>query len=412
MKINFEQPHDRQFGFFKSMLLFLGVFPFFISLAFGPLPFSIFGINTDYIATGLLAALLIIALPHKLVIGRVSVNLLMLSYFLSILPSVIESENISISFYRFIISLGYGLILLLAINVRISLRCYKSVIKIAIFAIYIACFTVIYLYLFSDYSGEIRFLISTDYLDALQGIDSSTQTVDPNMTAMGLVMLFSFSLVGILEMIKSKKRFFLIMGISFLITLSIIILQSRTAMLMLLLMMITLLFFDERISKNNRIKIMLVLLISIPIVLSITGEGIINNIIDRFVNLEKYESNDTGRIDLISRAYVEYIYNIKNLVIGKGYMLTNPHNEYLRNFFDSGIIGGFFHLGFLFVVISTIFRRSKLNHGHRIYANLTLLPYLFMLFTYGHTKTFWVGIAFSWIVSRVKFADNQHSRRF
>ena len=131
--------------------------------------------------------------------------------------------------------------------------------------------------------------------------------------------------------------------------------------------------------------------------------GLFENIANRFDGgvLAEVDSPDS-RIYLIIDGFNIFISSFGTLIFGNGYFLSNPHNEYLRNFIDSGIIAGILHVMLLIYFFKVCRKRALFRMGHSGYVYAVFLPFLFMLGTYGHTKTFWVGLAFTWVVSGIK----------
>lgn len=131
-------------------------------------------------------------------------------------------------------------------------------------------------------------------------------------------------------------------------------------------------------------------------------KDLFNNMTSRFDGGISGDLSDGGRIPLIIEGWDIFISSTKNIIFGNGYFLLNPHNEYLRNFFDSGLVAGILHLVLLILLYMACRKRALTRMGHSGYVNAIFLSFLFMLSTYGHTKTFWVGLAFSWIVSGIR----------
>jgi hypothetical protein len=375
--------------------------PFFIMLGMGPFPFKILGVPVDYLATGLLLSSIFIGASrvdkkHINVIG-----IILISYVISLYPSVLISSDFDKSLGRYIITMIYALMFLLLLKVNFSNYLYRlhQFVAILIFSfISLAC---IYIYYFSNYSGLTRFALVNDYsnFDA-ESYRGESSGVDPNMTAMGLILLLAFSYSGINSIKNTKLKILVVFFCLANLLLVLSIFASRTAFISALISFIPI-FFSVLSIKEKKFMLGLAFILVVP--MAVIFGGLFDNIVNRFDGgvAAEFDSTD-GRISLISDGYHIFTSSFLDFIFGNGYFLSNPHNEYLRNFFDSGVIVGILHLILLIYFFYACRKRAKINMGHSGYVDAMFFPFLFMLGTYGHTKTFWVGLAFTWIVSGIK----------
>ena len=365
------------------------------------MPFKILGLSVDYLATFLLSVSIFIGASRAIRKNIVSMDIVLIIYIISLFPSVLISPYFDKSMERYLITITYAIIFILLLRVNFTNYLYRLHSFIAIFIFSCVSLVVIYIYNFSDYSGLVRFALVRDY----SSFDTETYAgesggVDPNMTAMGLTFLIAFSYSGI-YFIKNIRLKLLVVCFCFInLFLVLSIFASRTAFIAAFISFIPI-FFNVLSTKERKFMIILTGLLLLPMIVFFSG--LFENIANRFDGgvLAEFDSPDS-RIYLIIDGYNIFTSSFGNLIFGDGYFMSNPHNEYLRNFIDSGVIVGILHLILLIYFFYVCRKRAVIRMGHSGYVYAIFLPFLFMLGTYGHTKTFWVGLAFTWIVSGIK----------
>lgn len=380
----------------------VAIFLFLLFIGTGPIPIKILGMKVDYLIS-MFFLLSIVNLANY----RIKINkfLYILVFYCSlILPSVIFSENFIFSLENYFYTLAYAFIAYISTMSNISLENYSKLYKISIISIVLSCSLILFLYSFSDYVGQMRFRIVTNINKSAEDINLLTESVDPNITAIGLTFLFLFIMPGIIKLKIALKKLVLTSLISLLIF-SLLILQSKTAFAMIFLAILMFFIVKSNI-KINYTYVLLLMATLLPIIVFQSSEFF--SIIDRFSNSIESESQPTGRIDLITSQFHILLSSYKNILIGNGFMISNPHNEYLKNLFNSGMLGFLGFISLIAFLIFTVTRNSKINHGNTLFAWLMLIPYLFSLGVYGHTKSLWVGAALCLIVSKVKFNDKSN----
>lgn len=381
----------------KALTLLLSL-PFFLMLATGPFPFEVCGLSLDHLATGCLlvaASLGFLVAPRKKVYR---IDILLLAYMISLIPSVILSVDFAQSLERYLISILYAVILSIVMRIDFGSRGYRAYSLVSLFVFSIVSLGCIYIYYFSAYSGNVRFALVRDYGNFdVEFYNGASGGVDPNMTAMGLVLLFTFSYQQINRIgnvrIKMLSASFLI--VTFFVVLSIF--ASRTAFICALISFFPVLLkvLSRKQKRNFLVLVLLMLALMMPFF-----DGLFNNMIGRFGGSVSTLADD-GRIQLMIEGYDIFMSSAKNILFGYGYFTLNPHNEYLRNFFCSGVVSGILYVSLLVSFYIACRNRAKIGIGHSGYVDALFFPFLFMLATYGHTKTFWVGLAFSRIVSGI-----------
>ena len=374
------------------MFNYLVTLPFFVLIGLGPLPFTILGLLIDHIFTLALSfSIIVSACAYPLRFTSLSIAVLI--YLLSLVPSVIHAGDLEHSFSRFLITCGYGVtVAILFCRPRQIVR-FEYIVRLAQVALLFSSVIILFFYVLSVFSLNERFSIGAGLELALGYVDFK---VDPNTTSMGLVLLFSLCVP---YLTRANNNFLKSAGLCLLITLSIIAivsLASRTAIIAMLILAI--IVFLNRQSSASKLSDKFLFGFVFFVVFFLADYVSLANRFD--LNVMQHEANlDTGRFSLIRVAIDEYNQSLWNYLFGMGYAHTNPHNEYLRNFFDSGVFVGFYNVFLLAFVYFSSRKKSICNVGNPYFVDAVALPFFFMLLTYGHTKIYWVGLAFIWLVS-------------
>jgi len=394
------------FEIFQFILFYL---PFAFFLALGPFPIYFFSISIENISSllvGISLAALLLSRRSQQNSRKISTNYVLLFFYLSLMPSVLFSSNLDLSASRFFIFSAYFLLFAISININYSLYFYKKIYYISLLSLVIVCLLIIYLYFFSDYSETVRFALASNFDDyANEGQFAESGAVDPNMTAIGLVLTFALCIPGIKTSDNFRFRNFKLVCISCLLLIALWCLQSRTGLIAYSLILVFVHF--GKLSKFLTVKVLLFLFVFLIILVSfaILAAGDTAEYWARFdlKYILQYESEPGGRIDHINRSFSDILTSGKSLILGVGFFTSNPHNEFLRIFRDSGILSGLIFIFFLIIFYLNLKRDAIRLHAKSNFLNASFFPLLFMLTTYGHTKTLWAGLVFSYIVSQVDF---------
>lgn len=211
-------------------------FPFFLMLAMGPFPFEVLGLPIDHLATAFLfcaAFLGSLSASYKKIR---CVDIVLLAYLISLCPSVLLSSDFDQSLERYCISILYAAILYMLMRIDFSARGYNALSFIALLTFFSVTSICLFVYYFSGYSGNVRFALANDYSSFDVGsYNGESRGVDPNMTAVGLVLLFIFSYprIGLVKSVAYRILMVCLSLICIFIVLSIF--ASRTAFVCVLL---------------------------------------------------------------------------------------------------------------------------------------------------------------------------------
>lgn len=372
----------------KSIIGNLLYLCFFISLCIGPIPIKIFSVKVDFIITAALLAFSMINLNPKLM-GRLKLTVLsIIVYVIILLPSAIWSEN----FARYGVTFIYLTLFIFISHPshnanKINHR------QMALLALLITSAIILYLFFFSGYSDEYaRFRLITDASILQKGDvdDMSSNSADPNMTAIGLALMLSFAITN-RNNLPDKKAFIFQGAVVTATMLCVLLLQSRTAILMMLSLSSLWLF------KNRPRSFALTLLTYSALVAVITATISLNPMlrnaflssVNRFSKSLVEARASTGRIDYLISDFENWTESIYSFFLGMGYMSSNPHNEFFRNFSNSGAFVGLFFLSILLFYCYSLHLKVTANKGNDWSIIYLSFPFFIALSLYGHTKTFW-----------------------
>ena len=384
---------------------------FFISLCLGPVPLNILSLKIDYIIT---SALLFFSFFYlkKTLTNKFKITVLLFAlYIILIFPSVIWSQNFS----RYAITIIY-FTLFLFISHSVEKSLFIKYRQIALLALMISAVIILYSFFFSGYShehGRFRLLLDPNLWKTGDLADILNNSADPNMTAIGLVMVLSF-VTEDLENLSSKKSVFTQLSIVITTSVCVALLQSRTAFLMLLLL-------GALWLAKNRPRTLLRTLFVYSLGIIATYFVIVSNhvltlyfssLIDRFLNAIVEAKSSTGRIDYLISDFHYWTESIFNFLLGIGYMNSNPHNEFYRNLTNSGLLVGVFFLIILLVYTRTIHRQIRTTYKNDWGIIYLSYPFFVALSLYGHTKTFWAFLILCQLkVFRIRSGDNTLSTK-
>lgn len=251
----------------------------------------------------------------------------------------------------------------------------------------------LYLNVVLGYGTTQRFALS----ESAEYVPGETSYVDPNMTAIGMLLCLVMSLPLLWAAEQQRNwlyKFFyrmlltMVLGASFLFI-------SRTAALSLVIAII----FGLIRAKNQGLHLSTIWRRSIPVLVILVGAAIwrkddLGRVVDRTVNFRDEEVYATSRTDLFKTAWDSWLSSTKTVIVGTGYYSTNPHNELLRTLVGDGLLGLIALLALLFSVYLTCCRKSHFTVGQRFNQNALFAFILSAMMTYGHTKTMWLTFMF------------------
>lgn len=386
-------------------LIFIPLLGYLAYVPLGPFPIDIGGILLSHLLAVFVAFFSLAFIPAKIE-RRLFLLVLCVSVFLfASFISVAFSSYFELSLRAFLVTVGYVLVTLLVpliIQYRLPFfRCYIFLAAILVSLL------ILYLNLFLGWGTYIRFALAEGATGA--ALHSTGARVDPNMTAMGLVMSIVIYIPNFFQVELGKRRtlirflgvavgFSLIMSASF-------ILLSRTAFVAFVFsisfgVVVLFSYFGtgkvlKQMSKISHRTLIKSLIVGVLIVVTVWWQwAAISTIFERLLFAIEGGRHETGRVTLFFQAIDLWLQDTKTFLIGVGYFTTNPHNEFIRALSSGGVVGlgGFLLLLGSFYAVCCFGRRYGMLY---IFSQNVLFWYICiaMLF-YGHTKTLWVALMF------------------
>ena len=381
----------------------LEVFGFFLLLGYvafipsGPYPIFILGVlKLDVIFGVLLAAFCAVHVGKLSSYPKAFIAAWALYFFL-VFVSAALSENLQYSVRYALIMFGYSLV---AIVVPVVFMKRAETIRLWMFLV--ACIIavlIIYMYVFLDFAQTHRFALGFSDLSKHAARLSGVATVDPNMTAAGLML----ALIGYFpNMFERRKRLLLdLTGLlcvlsACLITLSrsailgfvLAVLASGTIVLLTRLKKKGIFVFDKK-----ALKFFFLFLLMVPAGILIVGL-FFPDVIDKQIRRMAGISQDTARIGLFIAAWDVFVADVKTVLIGAGFMTTNPHNEYMRTLSTMGVVGVVVSAIFLTYMFFIAVKATFQNHRNLFSALSIIFFVMAIALFYGYTKLIWVAWMF------------------
>jgi len=383
-----------------TYIVFLGYIAFIPS---GPYPIPILDTKLD-VLLGII--LLILVIPKILQLKNYYPAVLLMSlllYLISTFLSVIFSEELVFSTGQWFITLGYIITCFLA-PIAIHHKTQSLRTALLVIATIVAFILVSQATLFGIDNIQ-RIYLGFNYVSGSSfnndvNTGSNESVVDPNMTAIGLMMTILFYLPNFASHNFSKRRKILEFFAFILITLGAILTLSRTAIVSFILSYVitSLVLSLNKIKPSNLLAIiresvkaisifstiLLVIYISLPTAI----EVLINRLLGSVIKEDDY------RINIMVKSIEIFQSTDKNILFGKGFFTTNPHNEILRILSSSGLISLIAFLVFLSMLYFFIVRKVKSNYWLSFSATSLYLYIFIATQTYGHTKSMWSAFMF------------------
>jgi hypothetical protein len=360
----------------KISYSFLLLYLFFIPI--GPLPIQTpLGVKVD-VLIGILLLLLAIGFFKNFTQYSVTMFFLVGFLLISTLTSTLLSQDINFSLKSWLIMIGYMYLTLIIPTIY-----FPKFDSLSSFIILIA--TIVGLFIIISYS-TLDIVGRYNISQVISFVDDKNMRLDPNTTAIGLC--FSMLFLG---KIKDRYSSFIIIII---VVSAVLILQSRTAIIAFILAIIFsrfYLFFE----KNDTLKFLPLKSLStffIIIFLASFFYLLFPDVVDIYISRLLSGSNNEHRFDMITTSYNLFSEDTKTIFFGVGYMLLNPHNEFLRILFCSGIFGLISSVIWMIYIFYLI---SKIIDIETKFKALSI--YMFLIFAsmpYGHTKFIYVSLMF------------------
>ena len=298
-------------------------------------------------------------------------------YVLCILPSVMMSQDIEQSTGNFLAFGAYWATLIFPLyffRERINLIMHSSVIVGLASALYV-------LY---------KSFMELETISRLQVIGD----IDTNHLAFGLGVLVILTIRMVSYFRSRAVRSALFLAIMFMIF-SVLLLMSRTAILGLSLGFILALLvnvivkyrFDRKDFTKTLPIAFAVFFVPLFFLYYIFQDSFIY-LGSRFSEARFYDV----RLAWWSESLLK-INSWKDVLFGFGYFQTNPHNEYIRYFSNSGLFGAMWLSAFLVLVYLFKVWPTRSNMSTFMFQNWLFFYMIIYLGTYGHVKTFWVAPA-------------------
>jgi hypothetical protein len=371
----------------------LALFVYLFFLATGPVPVHVGPVKIDILSAVLI---LIFSLPYYSEIFKKIpfVYLIIIAAFFFIgLLSTLLSEDFNRSIVYLGIIGGYALVMLV---VPVALGNNQNVMRwLYLTGALCATSIVFFLILKWGFGETARFAMSFNPEISRH----SEGAVDPNMTAFGLNMAIIFSL----PLLKNKKVWFkILLSCSYVaIFIASLATVSRTAFVATLfsLTMATIIWSMKMFHK--RAKHFFIIFLSLIFLLGIgflIAYKFVPQIITKAIHRTEIHQNSDAvdrRQNLIIINIKKALETVKGTIIGIGFHKANPHNEFVRNFTNSGFLGLFAFISIFIAAYWYLIRPISSKNSLEYISSRALFMYLLIIIqTYGHTKSLWCGLMF------------------
>ena len=195
----------------------------------------------------------------------------------------------------------------------------------------------------------------------------------------------------------SLKNIFIVIGACIVLTASIMTLSRTVVVSSALALTITSIILTYRGIKarnrnfyTSRSALIITILGVMALVTIMTVPDYTAILVQRLVS----SLQDNERLRLLHHAISMYTESIKTIIFGKGFMLMNPHNEYLRTLAESGIVG----LASFFMLLTIIYYHILLNKWEiymRDFGGISLFWFIAIaIIFYPLVKQLWVALMF------------------
>ncbi len=394
----------------RRLLKYVLLFFFLGYIAFiptGPYPLLLKGQRLDHLfAYGTLFFSLLV-FPFKwpkklsLLIGSV------LFYLIIAFFSTALSIEPDVSCRGLAVTVGYALI---AVTVPFAIHPYMRPIRVALIMLAAVSGAIVIwaaLYEPTAYTG--RFHLSLPFQNVSgYGLDGKG-FVDPNMTAIGLMMCVIVFLQEALTPGKDATFFTrfgkpaISIGAFAIIFTAVIILLSRSAVLSFLLALswaigsiglLKINNFNRGVLKKTALVGTSALLAMLSLVL--IKPEFVQTYWGRVARVfqAEFARTESDRILYFWNTLEAWAANGKTLLLGQGFFTLNPHNEILRTLGGAGLFGLFAFLSIFYVFHSRCCRMRSGTAAYLFTQNMLLAYVAISIQFYGHTKSMWAAFTF------------------
>jgi hypothetical protein len=380
---------------FLDILTYLAFTGYIAFIPTGPYSIPIFGVKLDILFGAMLLLLVLRKITH---IGRNYPPTLLIAitlYTMTTFLSCVLSEDLSFSSTQWLNSFGYILVCFLApLAVHSQIKLFR--VLLLIFSVLVAGW-LIKTGISQPAEAARRIYLGFDAVTNARFNAENTESIDPNMTAMGLMMSILIYIPNLREKNINKIVRVCEFASFAIITLGVTFTMSRTGIVSLLgSCLLSGLIVSIRTGKidlmiQNFLKLFMIIgfFTFLGYGVSLLAPSISNAFINRLG-----EGNDADRIFIMMDGIHTFLESDKNIVIGKGFFLTNPHNELLRSLSSSGLLGLFSFISFLSALYMTVVRKIQVDY-YLAFGSTALFFFIFLAIqTYGHTKSMWSAFMF------------------
>lgn len=386
---------------FLLAIAFLG---YLIFIPVGPYPIYVFGLKLDHIFILLAFLVSILLFPMRWPKGTKPI-LASILFFLAVsfVSMALSDSDLSISKTKFAETLIY-----VTVTLVIPVLLYKDTRLIRYFIVITALFAgvlVLYKYFFAHYGDFARMQLGTLPRGSFAFVLHGGIRVDPNITAVGLLLCVVIFLHDFSE--GRGKPFDLFSIILFsttimVVTWAVFLLSSRTATISFIVSIFWGTVYVVVFKRTSKKRILAKIgILGLAVIIAMAAFSYKQpekatafcNRITRLATSE-WAPAEFVRFDLANKSIERWLQNPKTFFIGQGYCTTNPHNEFLRMLSGSGLLG---LISFLLIFISVYITccTSKTSTTPYLFSQNALFAYLFCSIQfYGHTKTMWAALMF------------------
>jgi len=395
-------------SFSYNSICFLLLLGYIVFIPIGPFPVYIVAeLRLDVTIGMLLLAFVIIYISKIQLYANIFIATWVF-YFFIVFVSAYLSVDTALSFSNAFVMFGYSIIALL-VPVIFSNRGDTIRKWFFLFGALVSV-VIIYLYIFKGFAQDHRFALGAADMSKGAARVEEVATVDPNMTAAGLLLSLIVYFPNLFEIRRRYSLDFL--GILCIISASLVTL-SRSAMIgfvfailfSLLIVFVSAIDFNKRFIRNKKFIILsTLLLVAIPVVV-VFGDAMFLAIIDKLSSRMLGGNDDSIRIYLLLNAWDVFVSDTKTILIGSGFMTTNPHNEYMRTLSTMGMLG--FIASILFLVSMFYFSVKELACNHRkMFSALSIIIFVMVIsLFYGYTKLIWSA----WMFLLLLYSESRFS---
>lgn len=403
------KPFMRSRTLLRTRIVLFTLITYLVFLPTGPYPLYVAGLRVEYVlfASVCAASLTLFGQAHRQLSGRYgSVQLCIFLYLATITLTTLISSQFDVSFRNYAATVGYAYLTFI-----IPPLVYRHANVIRQSLLYFAGATTVlftYLYVAFGYGATQRFALA----DSALRDENDPNYVDPNMTAIGMVMCVLIALPIIFGekqqgrwLRKTVNRGLAVAAIG-----GALFFDSRTAALSLIVGVALGLLR----AGTGRRRGLVILRRTIVIVVALMVAAILNSdrvssVIGRMEDLSQDERTG-GRLYLYAQAMQDWTTSGKTVLLGNGYYVSNPHNEFLRTLACDGLVG---LLSFVILLggVYVVACRGRIYTAEQMLNQNILFGFIVSaMMTYGHTKTMWVAIMFL-MIGYLEARANDAARR-